>query len=293
MKKLALLLCLFLLAAPAAYSQKFGKLPRFSKRKMSRCTRYVDLSVGAGYHGLRTDLNDGGDGNGRFGLTIGAQYRNAYKPTLHFAMGIGASIFSTRSKYDNLVVEEELVHPDNGETYTFKTEFRYWEEIQRTINVEVPFGVYYTNYLGQSIWKIMVGGGVRLEVPIVKKFKTDNSRLGKMTISGYFPSTNVEYEDLENHGFYSRNEYAGKADTKSIGVSAFTDIGFSHPLTNERSFYVGIYFSHGILSVTNGSSSALYTPDNRTYNGVLSSNLVNKAYEMSVGFKAAYTFGFR
>ena len=292
MKRAAILSCLFLFAATPAFAQRFGSLPKYSKRKMERVTRFLDLSAGVGYHTMRTDLEMGGDGRGRIGANAGVYYRNAFKPTLHFMTGVGASYFSTRSKYDNITTEQTLIHPDNGETYTLKTQFLQWEEIQKTINIEIPFGAYYAKFLNKSLWRMMVGGGARLEIPIVKKFKTDNAQTGKMTLSGYFPSTNVEYDDLENHGFYTRTEFSGKADTRAFGVSLFADFGFSYPVSANRFIYLGLYFSHGLLSMSKSSSTPLYSPDSQSYSGIFSSDLINKAFEMSVGFRGAYTFGF-
>lgn len=185
MKKFFTIICFFLLILPSVQAQRFSSRPRMSKQKLSRYQRFVDFSIGGGYHSMNIDLAEGGDKNGRFGATAGAYYRYAYWRNVHLFTGLGATLYSERSKYDNLVTEVYGVHPDNGKQYTFKAAFINWEEIQRTVNLELPVGAFYTNFINRSIWRFMVGGGVKLEIPIVKRYVTDNGSEGVMKRSGY------------------------------------------------------------------------------------------------------------
>lgn len=295
MNKLLSIVCLLLLSVTAVNAQRFSSRPRMSKQALSRYHRFVDFSIGGGYHSMNVNLNEGGKDNGRFGSTAGAYYRYAYWRNVHLFTGLGATLYSERSKYNSLETVVYATHPDNGEQYTFKAAFRNWEEIQRTVNLEVPVGAFYTNFIRRSIWRYMVGGGVKLEIPIVKKFVTDNGRDGEMSRSGYFPSTNVEYEDFaddETHGFYSSTEFKGKATTRFANVALFCDAGLIYPINSKRSLYIGAYFSHGLLNLSKGSGKDLYSPDSDSYSGIVSSNLVSKNYQMAVGLRAAFTIGF-
>jgi len=292
MKKFFTIICFFLLILPSVQAQRFSSRPRMSKQKLSRYHRFVDFSIGGGYHSMNIDLSEGGDKNGRFGATAGAYYRYAYWRNVHLFTGLGATLYSERSKYDNLVTEVYGVHPDNGKQYTFKAAFINWEEIQRTVNLELPVGAFYTNFINRSIWRFMVGGGVKLEIPIVKRYVTDNGSEGVMKRSGYFQDTNVEYDDLDNHGFYSSTSFNGKATTRFANVALFCDAGLSYPIDAERSIYFGFYFSHGLLNLSKGSGKDLFNPESNSYSGIVSSNLVDKAYQMAVGLRVAYTIGF-
>lgn len=138
----------------------------------------------------------------------------------------------------------------------------------------------------------MLGGGVRLDLPLMKRFRTDNGSDGYMTRTAYFPSTNVDYEDIEEHGLYSSSSFAGKADTRAAGLSLFFEGGFSRPLWTKKSLYLGLYFSHSLLSLSKDSGAQLYDPASDSYSGVVSSSLVDRAHLMAVGVRAAFSLGF-
>lgn len=286
MKTKITLLIFLLFAAMAAEAQRF-------ERRRSNSVNFLDLTAGAGFHTLTFDPEGGGDKNGRFGGLAYVSYRRAMTSRLHLSFGAGASLYSARSKFRKLDDYQSMVDPENGEEYTFKSSFRNWEEIQRTINVEIPIGAYYVRKIKGMSWQLIVGGGVRLDLPVMKKFKTDNTERGKLILSGKFDSTNVEYEDLEEHGFYDSGSAAGTAEMKGYGVSLFADGGLQRKLRNGKWLWLGLYFSHSLIDgLDSDGAKSLFDAGSDSYKGVASSNLVDKSYQMSLGIKATYSFGF-
>ncbi len=279
-----------LLVVPDAFAQRFASRP--SRAVADKSRYFVDVSAGMGYHSMNLSLRGGGDKNGRVGATAGAYFRYVLRPDVHLFSGLGATLFSARSQYDNLETTTTATDPQNGQQYTFRAQFSNWQEVQREINLEVPAGAFYVHSFLRTAWVWMLGGGVRLDLPLMKRFRTDNGGSGSMTRTAYFPSTNVDYEDIEDHGLYSSSSFAGKADTRAAGLSLFFDGGFSRPLWGKKSIYLGAYFSHSLLSLSKGGGAQLYDPASGSYSGVVSSNLVGRAHLMAVGVRAAFSFGF-
>ena len=287
MKRIFLFLLAFLSFASYANAQRFGQ--RMSRRTVN----YFDFYVGMGMHSMLFSPDEG-DKNGRVGATAGAYYRRAMTPKLHLMTGLGASLYSARSKFSNMVNEMDYTDPENGEECMFKTTFKNWEEIQRTINLEVPVGAYYIRKIRRIPWYLKAGGGLMLNIPVMKKFKTDNPPDGYLKKSVKFSSTNVEYEDLPQHGLDKDQTMTGKADIRSAGLSLFIDAGMMHDLKKMKgkSIYVGIYYYQSVLNSLGGNAETkLYDPSNDNYSGVVSSDLVDKSLLMAVGVKFAFTIG--
>lgn len=283
MKKILLIVSLFALATAPAQSQ--GQ--RYKKHLHN-----IDVGLGCGFHSVQFKPEEGGDKNGRIGMTFNANYRMAMFDKVHFTAGLGLTTYSAKSEYDNLATGTSYTDPENGETYDFKTTFHDWSELQRSINLELPVGACYLYPIRSTVWQIVAGGGLKLDIPVSKNFKTKNDKSdGEMVRSGEFASTNVEYTNLPQHGFYNSESYKGKAQMKGAGLSAFAEVGAVRPLKGYKSLYFGIYFSHSVLNSLKKSDNLLYDPGEDSYSGIVSSSLVDKTHLIAVGAKVAISFG--
>lgn len=289
MRYLSVFLAALFAVVPDVLAQRFASRP--SRAVADKSKYFVDVSAGMGYHSMNLSLRGGGDKNGRVGATAGAYFRYVLRPDVHLFTGVGATLFSVRSQYSDLETTSTATDPHNGQQYTFRAQFHNWQEVQRDINLEVPVGAFYVHPLSRTSWSWMLGGGVRFDLPLMKRFKTDNGGDGSMTRTAYFPSTNVDYEDIEEHGLYSSSSFAGKADTRAAGLSLFFEGGFSRPLLQKKSLYLGGYFSHSLLSLSKGGDAQLYDPATDSYSGIVSSALVDRVHLMAVGVRAAFSFG--
>ncbi len=252
----------------------------------------IDFNFGGGLHSVQFDPTEGGDHRMRMGGTFNAQYRYAMDENWSFAIGLGFTTYCGKSKYDLLQDNMLYTDPENGEEYHFKATFTDWNEIQRSFDFEVPIAAYY-RYPINPTWSLVGGAGFKLDVPTSKKFKTKNeSSGGELVRSGEFESTNVEYSDLPQHGFYGSDEYEGKAKMKGAGMSMFGEVGVTRPLKNNMSLYLGTYFSHSLINSLKESDNHLYDPENEKYCGVVSSDLVKKTHLLAFGVKAGLSLGF-
>lgn len=271
-------------------------LPAMSQSRYRAHLHNVDAFVGTGFHQVEFKPQEGGDKNGRLGYTVGANYRLAYYKTLAFSAGLNLTSFSAKSEYDYLEQKSTYTDPENGEVCEFGTEFHNWNEIQKSINLELPVGAYYTYSLGPQ-WGLVGGGGLMLDIPVSKKFKSKNKGSdSEMKVVKSFDVTNVEYEDLPQHGMENKSKVSGKAEMKGAGLSLFIEGGAIRPIDNDHVLYMGIYFSQSVTNSLKDCDNDLFTPSDDPdkkgkYSGIVSSNLVAKTHIMAVGVKVGFSFG--
>lgn len=179
---------------------------------------------------------------GAWVIRLAQTYRLAWFKTLSFSAGLNLTSFSAKSEYDNLEQKTTYADPENGQSYEFGTAFHDWSEIQKSINLELPVGAYYTYSLNEE-WGLVGGGGLMLDIPVSKKFKTKNNKSdGELVLSGDFESTNVTYTDLPQHGFVTKSSATGKAKIKGAGLSLFVEAGAIRPIDNDHVLYYGCIF---------------------------------------------------
>lgn len=260
--------------------------------KYEKYLHNFDVAAGGGLHSVQFDPTQSGDQDPKFGGTINFHYRFAPFERVSFATGIDFTSYRAVSDYDELHQTQKRVDPENGYEYTYNVMFKNWREIQNSINLEVPIAVIYRHPLN-DLWGLYAGGGLKLDVPFYKKYKTRNARTdGYLDRTGYFEETNVEYGDMAQHDFYKSDEYKGSAKMKGAGLSAFVDLGATRPLKDNMSIYFGAYFNHSLINTRKESDAQLYDASQNNYRGVVSSDLVNKAHLMAVGLKVGLSFGY-
>lgn len=250
----------------------------------------VDFAIGGGMHSVQFDPGQGGDHRMRAGGTFNIQYRYAGWDRWSVAAGLGFTTYCGKSIYDFLQDTLSYTDPENGETYHYKETFYNWNEVQRSLDVELPVAAYYRYPINET-WGLVGGFGAKLDVPVSKKFVTKNKADGELTRTGEFESTNVEYSELPQHGFYNSDEYKGKAKMKGAGLSVFGELGVTRPLKNNASLYMGTYFSHSVINSLKSTEEPLWNPETDTYCGVVSSKFVDKTHIMAFGVKVGLSFG--
>lgn len=251
----------------------------------------IDVAVGGGLHSVQFDPKQGGDHDPLFGGTVNLHYRIAPLKRWSFATGIDLTTYRAESQYDELQQTIYCTDVENGYNEKYDVTFKDWSEVQNSINLEIPLGAYYRLPLN-SVWGLVAGGGVKLELPISKRYKTRNDKTdGYIDRTAYFEETNVDYSDMPQHELYKTSEYKGSAKMKSAGMAVFVELGATRPLKSNRSLYLGTYFSHSVLN-SNKSNSNLYDASTDSYSGVVSSDLVKKSHLMAVGIKVGLSFGY-
>lgn len=247
---------------------------------------YVDVTVGAGLHSVQFAPQSGEHTPG-MGTELRAEYRYVINEHWLAGAGLGFSWYNGKSLYDDLRLSHMAVDAENGEPYEYRIIFSDWREKQHIVNLEIPFEAYYRHKIN-SIWSAIAGAGFKFYVPIVKDYSVQD---GTLQTKGYFEKfTNVEYENLPQHGFFTKENCEGEASLKKFGVATMVDLGalrsFKH---SDMSLYVGAYFGFGFTNLADKHAPLF---DGKDYVGVVSSDHVDKVHLLSAGLKVGVTFGF-
>ncbi|MCQ2234437.1 MAG: OmpA family protein [Paludibacteraceae bacterium] len=251
----------------------------------------LDVAVGGGLHSVQFNPKEKGDQDPLFGGTVNIHYRYAPFKRWSFATGIDLTSYRAESEYDTLSSVQKRVDPENGYTGEYRVGFKNWSEVQNSINLEIPIAAYYRLPIN-DVWGMVFGGGVKLDLPFYKKYKTRNDKTdGYIDRTEYFEETNVDYSDLPQHDLYKTDTYKGNAKLKGAGLSGFLEVGASRPLKKNRSLYLGAYFSHSFTNNVKKANDELYNAADDKYRGVISSDLVSNAHLMALGLKVGLSWG--
>ena len=247
---------------------------------------YLDLTVGGGLHSIQFSPG-GGEFTPGTGMEVRAAYRRAIDEHWSAGLGLGFSWYNARSFYEDYRISRAAVDAQNNEPYEYRVIFTDWREKQHVVNLEVPVAAYYQQPIG-SWWSFLGSAGLKLYVPISNNYQILD---GKMETKGYFERlTNIEYENLPQHGFFSEEAYEGEASLRKLGGGVFVDAGMLRSFKHgDMSLYMGLYFNFGFTNLVEDHTGPLF--DGNTYSGVLSSDRVDRAHLMAAGLKVGITFG--
>lgn len=264
-----------------------------AQTKYERYLHNIDVAAGGGLHSVQFNpKGEGSDQDPLYGGTINLHYRYAPFERVSFATGIDFTSYRALSEYDSIVSPQDRIDPENNYTEKYTVKFKDWSEVQNTINLEIPIGVYYRLPLN-DVWGLVAGGGLKLDIPFYKKYKTRNNKSdGYLDRTAYFKQTNEDYRDMPQHGLYKTKEYEGKAKMKGADVSAYIDLVATRPLKGNKSIYFGAYYIQSLNNARKKTDDRLYDVKDDKYQGVVSSELVSKAHLMAVGLKVGLSFGF-
>ncbi len=303
LKCLAMLLILAIVAPcdlDAAPKRKTKK-KKYTTQELENM--FLTFDWGGGLYTYTYDVKGDGQKNMKPGGTFNVCFQQFFYSGMGYCAGIGVSYYgaaTTFSALEEVAVTDKLVHAydkefDNvqqpePETFTYRTYFNTVSERQHLVQLEVPVMAMYKLKNMTEMWDFTVGAGVRLGVPLMKKYKLTD---GMYETRGYFESTNVEYNDLEQHGFTTKSDKkTGKSNLNPVTCNLCLDAGFNYHWTRNKTIYFGLYFSYCITNVAKSSSSGIVSVDDQSYNGVLGSQLVDNAHLMGAGAKVQLCLDF-
>ena len=271
-----ILTCLATLSYASGAKVPMDSIPYLGTR------HYMCLNLGGGCHSALFEAEGGEAGIGYGGLL---EIKYKYIPR-HWGIGIGAQVSSYHSTVlFNHNYAETFIHNDNNLQYTLNSQFKDWEESQDILSVEVPFSIQYaSNNSGK--WGFILGFGATLSIPVIKEY---TSQKGQFTTSGWFESTNVEYEGLINHGFQVKD--AGQSDeitNMTTYLGAHLESGLNRAMGQKSDFYMGLYAHYGITNSVILQEKNLY--DGEKYIGAFGSNQIREVHPFKTGVKLGLRF---
>lgn len=247
---------------------------------------YLDLTVGGGLHSIQFSPKEG-DFTPGTGMEVRAGYRRVIDEHWSWGLGLGVSWYNARSFYEDYRIARAAVDDQNGEPYEYRVIFTDWKEKQHLVNLELPVAAYYQQPIS-TLWSFLGSAGLKFIVPVSNKYTILD---GEMETKGYFKQlTNIEYENLPQHGFFKEEGFEGEASLRKFGGGVFVDAGLLRSFKHgDMSLYMGLYFNYGVTDLSKEHTSSLF--DGKSYPGVLSSNLVDGAHLIAAGLKVGITFG--
>lgn len=249
----------------------------------------LQVHIGGGlstlqYHAMDAKWVAGG------GAKAEVMYQYKFDKNWGIGAGVGISSLQSAADYSYHYNEQGLIHPDNNREYTAIVDYSNWREQQNVVNVEIPLRGYYTLPLTDR-WALETGAGLTLNIPVYNNYKCTGA---DYTVEGYFPSTNVTYSNLKNHGFgnYKAEDCKGKNDLRPVNLTLNLDCGASYSVRDNLSLYAGAYFGYGFINaVAAHSNQPLHDANARQYVGTLQSDRVQSAHPIEFGAKVGIHFG--
>jgi len=196
--------------------------------------------IGAGY-GMNANNYEVLDAKVKKGATpvFEAMYRAQPFP-VGVMVGLGYGMLSNELTLNETFAYDK-VHADNNNEYTHTTYFKDWKETQKYRFIE--FKVQATYYKGlNERFALLAGFGPRWRALRGGKYTASGDQY---KVDGYFPSTNITYEDLPNHGFLTvEGKQKGKIQDNGLQTGCGVDISTIYTLNEKNSIYFSLYYEY-------------------------------------------------
>ena len=128
-----------------------------------------------------------------------------------------------------------------------------------------------------------------MSIPVIKEY---TAQKGYFTTSGWFESTNVEYEDLLNHGFQTKQANLSDEITRlRTCLGAHLELGFNRAMGQKNAFYMGAYAHYGITNGVISQEKNLY--DGENYIGAFGSSQIREVHPFKTGLKLGLRFNLK
>ena len=266
--------------------QALGVLVVALASALGTAAQQVEVYMGGGLHGLQYSPSRGSSTLG-CGGTLGGAY--AHPLGGYWGLGAGLSLSSSRSEAQYSFMEAQAAYDAyRGEGYEFRTYYNGYTESQGLLQLGIPVQATVDAPLSAR-WGISGALGVMLQVPIRCSFRLES---GTRETRGYYPSTNVEYADLPQHGFTTTGASGSGTWNGKISVALVSDAGATLRMADDRRLYMGLYLAYGLTPTAEGTSLPLLNPTGE-YNGTLGSDQVDGAHSLSVGLKVGLRLGLK
>ncbi len=252
---------------------------------MMEQNKFLSLSVGGGISTFMYDFPYGSSEMGKGGR-FNIDYNIFFSRVCGISFGLGGSKLNSAVNFDDgseyMTTIQVPVMDYNGKKSNKEgectTKFSGWAETQSVFALETPIGVIFRAPLGEKA-TFLAGVGMKLSYPIKSSYEVTD---GKTTTSVYVKSFNADYNSLPDYGVStSETHYSGESETKLVATSGYLDLNLVHRVGRIHLFY-GLYADYGFTNIAKKEKALM---NNVEYNGVLSSDAVEKVSPFSVGLR--------
>jgi hypothetical protein len=294
----------------------------------------VSLHTGMSSLGYAVKGLDGVDGttSDKIGLGVSLRYNYYFDTHWGFGTGIGLSIYNAealltggmddRNRYDLGNYKDD----DNSglpQSFNLRARIANIKEKQNIQFFEIPVTLLYQTRFSYGKWGAYGVLGIKLQMPIVKKFEAASYPEGRLNVSGFYTDGSQGFDlgaypdtqGLPDHGF-GTIENPGKilnwknsnTDLK-FGMAGTFELGVISRLNPESDFLIGAYIDYGLSDIKNKNKdnnntvpllsgpTGSYHPEANDnigkgiiYNGLLNTSLTDKITPVSFGLKLGLRF---
>ncbi len=286
MKLKYLILMVTLVVALPSMSQQHKKTKSLSSSVFIQDVRpgmghqYLSLSAGGGISTIKYDLDMGSRKTGGGGLFT-AEYQRFFNSMWGVNGGVGFAITQASTSLDTTYTTTVII-PGEDKDYTSKyyIKFENWEEKQKNIAIEIPIGALFRLPIHYNM-TFFCGAGIKFNIPIKTKYSVKE---GSREMTGEIEELGLQINpDMEQHDYYVNPSHpSGNNDTKHFSAGIYTDANIVQKIRNVEVFY-GVF---GNLGLSSFSKNGNELGNAKSYNGVLSSDISEKARLRSFGIHA-------
>ena len=161
---------------------------------------YASASLHAGMASLGYNVKglDGVEGttSSKIGLGVSLRYNYYFDTHWGFGTGIGLSIYNTEALLPGGLLDERnmvslgnYTDDDNSglpQTFTLRARLENIKEKQNIQFFEIPLTILYQTRFSYGKWGAYGSLGVKLQMPIVKKFEAASYKESQLNVSGYY-----------------------------------------------------------------------------------------------------------
>lgn len=254
----------------------------------------LTFKVSGGLSGLNYDgvLVDEALG---FGAGLGVGYTQFLNSNWGILTGLDLQYSS-----NSLSVQDQTFTNYEVDSRTSAFEYRVntqgYKEKQDFISLAIPvFLQYRTVFSSKTTGYVNFGG--KLLLPGKQHI---DAQANTLALSGYYPDSNLEIDDLPNHGFGSLTNWSDKTEVSlktAVLLSVETGLAFKF---KEQTLYTGLYFDYGLNNMLSKDASeniVSYAPQDveMIQANSISTNrdLVDKARYVSAGVQLKWGFSLK
>lgn len=244
----------------------------------------ISVEFSTGLSGILYELNQG-DSNIGFGASIGGNYTYTLTENWNIIGGLHLGMHTSEISADALSYKSREVD-DTTSGFELTVNSTNYTEQQQLFTLNVPVLAQYSTYLNRFS-KFYIAAGGKILVPIQQ---SSNANATSVSLSGYYPDTNLTVDNLPQHGFGSISNWEDFQTPLelSTAIALSLQVGMDFNL-GRKMWYAGLYFDYGLNDIASSDESNNFIKHNSNginktkANGIANSGIAKSAKIMSLG----------
>lgn len=253
-----------------------------SKKTKTRAINYPHLywgfSAGAGQFGLALDNQDMKLSN-NLSFTGGAFFELRILKWLGAEIGCNYTMVSGSAKIENYTASINA-KDDEGDSYVHIIEAPNVKEEMEAELLEIPLSAKFIWSPGK--WNLYLKPGIAYSMALSSGYSQKN----QVAISGHYPTENITFENLPQHGYFLMSHFKNKGELAiKNSINPFIGAGVVFPAKTGNFFIEGKYYP-GTIDFSNGAGNGTLfegTMDNQNIQDYNFESITEEASKVGLG----------